>query len=56
MLLDNAANFEGAIEAYSDACQLLQLVMHRSNGSEDEKLKLQEIVSSSLRFSHVLRD
>ncbi|KAL2842961.1 hypothetical protein BJY01DRAFT_235814 [Aspergillus pseudoustus] len=43
VLLDNAANFEGAMEAYNDACQLLQLVMVRSNGSEDEKLKLQEI-------------
>ncbi|KAK1141371.1 hypothetical protein N8T08_009162 [Aspergillus melleus] len=43
VLLDNAANFEGAMEAYSDACQLLQLVMVRSNGGKDEKLKLQEI-------------
>lgn len=46
VLLDNAANFEGAMDAYSDACQLLQLVMLRSNGGKDEKLKLQEIVSS----------
>ncbi|KAL4869959.1 hypothetical protein BDV12DRAFT_67681 [Aspergillus spectabilis] len=43
VLLDNAANFEGAMEAYNDACQLLQLVMLRSNGGEDEKVKLQEI-------------
>ncbi|RHZ58475.1 uncharacterized protein CDV56_107542 [Aspergillus thermomutatus] len=43
VLLDNAANFEGAMEAYNDACQLLQLVMLRSNGGEDEKMKLQEI-------------
>ncbi|KAL4889121.1 hypothetical protein BDV59DRAFT_205541 [Aspergillus ambiguus] len=43
VLLDNAANFEGAMEAYNDACQLLQLVMLRSSGGEDEKLKLQEI-------------
>ncbi|KAL4962662.1 uncharacterized protein BDV14DRAFT_100275 [Aspergillus stella-maris] len=43
VLLDNAANFEGAMEAYSDACQLLQLVMIRSKGGEDEKIKLQEI-------------
>ncbi|PLB42397.1 uncharacterized protein BDW47DRAFT_114623 [Aspergillus candidus] len=43
VLLDNAANFEGAMEAYNDACRLLQLVMLRSNGGEDEKLKLQEI-------------
>jgi len=27
VLLDNAANFEGAMEAYTDACNLLQLVM-----------------------------
>ena len=45
VLLDNAANFEGAMEAYNDACQLLQLVMLRSSGGEDEKSKLQEIVS-----------
>lgn len=45
VLLDNAANFEGAMEAYTDACQLLQLVMLRSNGGDEEKLKLQEIVS-----------
>lgn len=44
VLLDNAANFEGAMDAYNDACYLLQLVMLRSNGGEDEKLKLQEIV------------
>ncbi|RDW90897.1 uncharacterized protein DSM5745_02672 [Aspergillus mulundensis] len=43
VLLDNAANFEGAMEAYNDACQLLQLVMLRSNGGEDERIKLQEI-------------
>ncbi|RAH73596.1 uncharacterized protein BO66DRAFT_408538 [Aspergillus aculeatinus CBS 121060] len=43
VLLDNAANFEGAMEAYNDACHLLQLVMDRSDGGEDEKLKLQEI-------------
>ncbi|CRG90425.1 Extracellular matrix-binding protein EbhA [Talaromyces islandicus] len=43
VLLDNAANFEGAIEAYQDACQLLQLVMVRSSGTDDEKSKLQEI-------------
>lgn len=47
VLLDNAANFEGAMEAYTDACQLLQLVMLRSNGGDEEKLKLQEIVSLS---------
>lgn len=44
VLLDNAANFEGAMEAYTEACQLLQLVMLRSNGGDEERLKLQEIV------------
>jgi MIT (microtubule interacting and transport) domain len=43
VLLDNAANFEGAIEAYQDACELLQFVMVRSGG-DVEKYKLQEIV------------
>jgi hypothetical protein len=44
VLLDNAANFEGAIEAYVDACQLLQQAMLRSSGGNDERHKLQEIV------------
>lgn len=48
VLLDNAANFEGAMSAYTDACQLLQLVMLRSNGGTGEKLKLQEIVCCSV--------
>ncbi|GKZ51347.1 hypothetical protein AbraIFM66951_005494, partial [Aspergillus brasiliensis] len=43
VLLDNAANFEGAMDAYNDACQLLHLVMLRSDGGEDERQKLQEI-------------
>ncbi|RJE21151.1 hypothetical protein PHISCL_06526 [Aspergillus sclerotialis] len=43
VLLDNAANFEGAMDAYNEACQLLQLVMFRSNGGSGEKLRLQEI-------------
>ena len=48
VLLDNAANFEGAMEAYTDACHLLQLVMLRSNGGDEERLKLQEIVSAPI--------
>jgi chromosome condensin MukBEF MukE localization factor len=44
VLLDNAANFEGAIEAYQDACELLQSVLLRSSGGDVEKYKLQEIV------------
>lgn len=43
VLLDNATNYEGAIEAYGDACQLLHQVMRRSGG-DDEKQKLEEIV------------
>ncbi|KAG5297688.1 MIT domain-containing protein [Histoplasma ohiense] len=42
VLLDNATNYEGAIDAYNDACQLLQHVMHHSGG-HDEKQKLEEI-------------
>jgi hypothetical protein len=42
VLLDNAQNFEGALEAYSDACKLLQQVMDRSSGLEDKR-KLEAI-------------
>ena len=44
VLLDNAQNFEGAMEAYGDACKLLQQVMIRSTGEEDKR-KLDAIVS-----------
>ena len=44
VLLDNAQNFEGAMDAYSDACALLQRVMLRSSGDEDRK-KLESVVS-----------
>ncbi|OAG11272.1 uncharacterized protein CC84DRAFT_7207 [Paraphaeosphaeria sporulosa] len=37
VLLDNAQNFEGAMEAYGDACKLLQQVMIRSSGEEDKR-------------------
>jgi hypothetical protein len=43
VLLDNACNLEGAIVAYSDACELLQQVTLHS-GADDEKHKLEEIV------------
>lgn len=36
VLLDNAQNFEGALEAYSDACRLLQQVMDRTSTAEDK--------------------
>lgn len=44
VLLDNAANYEGAIEAYLDACDLLSHVMYRADG--EEKHKLEDIVSA----------
>lgn len=42
VLLDNAQNFEAALEAYSDACRLLQQVMDRSSGADDKR-KLESI-------------
>lgn len=42
VLLDNAQNFEGALDAYSDACSLLQQVMDRSHGADDKR-KLEAI-------------
>jgi hypothetical protein len=44
VLLDNAQDLRGAIEAYTDACRLLHQVMLRSSGDEDRS-KLQAIVS-----------
>lgn len=41
--LDNAGNFEGAVDAYRDACLLLGEVMSRAGGDND-RLKLQTIV------------
>lgn len=46
VLLDNAQNFEGAIGAYSEACELLAQVMSRSSGDDDKK-KLEAIVSKA---------
>lgn len=42
--LDNAQNFEGAREAYAEACELLQQVLDRTSGDEDKR-KLEAIVS-----------
>ncbi|KAA6413042.1 MAG: hypothetical protein FRX48_02785 [Lasallia pustulata] len=42
VLLDNAQNFEGAMDAYGDACALLQQVMMRSSGDDDRR-KLEAI-------------
>ena len=44
VLLDNAQEFEEAIDAYEEACKLLRKVMQRSSGEGDKK-KLQAIVS-----------
>lgn len=44
VLLDNAQNFEGAVDAYADACALLQQVMTRSSGDDDRR-KLEAVVS-----------
>ena len=44
VLLDNAQEFEEAVDAYEEACKLLRQVMQRSSG-EDDKKKLQAIVS-----------
>lgn len=44
VLLDNAQNLEGAIDAYGEACALLQQVMARSSGDDDRK-KLEAVVS-----------
>lgn len=49
VLLDSAQNFEGAMQAYSEACSLLQQVMLRSSG-DDDKRKLEAIVSSRAPF------
>ncbi|GAB7360878.1 hypothetical protein MBLNU230_g0864t1 [Neophaeotheca triangularis] len=42
VLLDKAQNFDGALEAYGDACALLQQVMDRSSGADDKR-KLEAI-------------
>ena len=53
VLLDNAQNFEGAMDAYADACALLQQVMTRSSGDEDRK-KLEAVVSFQWIFNDTL--
>ncbi|MCJ1367979.1 hypothetical protein MMC16_007117 [Acarospora aff. strigata] len=42
VLLDNAQNYEGAMDAYRDACALLRQVMVKSSG-EDDRRKLEAI-------------
>jgi hypothetical protein len=52
VLLDNAQNFEGAMEAYEDACKLLQQVMIRSSQEEDRR-KLDSIVSCACHMAAI---
>jgi hypothetical protein len=54
VLLDNALNFEGALEAYEDSCKLLQQVMIRSSSEEDRR-KLDAIVSASNVAGHIYK-
>ncbi|KAL1310873.1 hypothetical protein AAFC00_001105 [Neodothiora populina] len=42
VLLDNAMNYEGALDAYQDACRLLDFVMDRTHGVDDRR-KLEAI-------------
>ncbi|CAD0083141.1 unnamed protein product [Aureobasidium vineae] len=37
VLLDNAMNYEGALEAYQDACRLLENVLDRTSGYDDRR-------------------
>ncbi|KAL8806640.1 MAG: hypothetical protein Q9200_004955 [Gallowayella weberi] len=63
VLLDNAQNFEGAMDAYGDACALLQRVMLRSSGDEDRKKleavrntynnRINELRNTDLSFQNV---
>lgn len=55
VLLDNAQNFEGAIEAYEDACHLLTQVMSRSS-TEEDKRKLEAVVSDAAHLIPSLVD
>lgn len=51
--LDNAQNFEGAREAYAEACNLLHQVLLRTSGDEDQR-KLEAIVSIYYQFVRAL--
>ncbi|KAI4253990.1 MAG: hypothetical protein LQ352_003374 [Teloschistes flavicans] len=53
--LDNAQNFEGAMDAYADACALLQKVMLRSSGDEDRR-KLESVCSTYSNRINELRN
>ena len=55
VVLDNAQNVEGAIEAYLDACKLLQAVLLKSSGEEDRR-KLDAIRQTYTNRIDELRD
>nr|POE65368.1 hypothetical protein CFP56_73013 [Quercus suber] len=58
VLLDNAQNFEGALEAYNDACRLLRQVMERSSALEDihpEQHSTQRRTKTTSSNSHTSR-
>ncbi|KAL8688800.1 MAG: hypothetical protein Q9218_005378 [Villophora microphyllina] len=55
VLLDNAQNFEGAMDAYADACALLQKVMLRSSGDEDRR-KLESVCTTYSNRINELRN
>ncbi|KAK6361399.1 hypothetical protein TWF730_005131 [Orbilia blumenaviensis] len=55
VLLDNANNIEGAMEAYSDACALLGHVMMRAGVDEDRR-KLKQIRETYARRIDELRE
>lgn len=48
--LDNAQNFEGAREAYAEACELLRHVLQRTSADEDKR-KLDAIVRLPTHWS-----
>jgi MIT (microtubule interacting and transport) domain len=58
VLFDNAQNIEGAIEAYAEACELLQQVMKRSSDRDDRKKlsAIQSTYSSRIAELHDLDD
>lgn len=55
VLLDNAMNYDAALDAYQDACKLLEYVMDRTSGSDDRR-KLESIRETyTLRVDELLQ-
>lgn len=55
VLLDNAMNYEGALDAYQDACRLLEFVMGRTSGPDDKR-KLEAIRETyAIRIEELLQ-